>query len=124
MPINKPSTKVFFDDERLRIRFKQLVAEVQTSMTRRLEAFIKFDVRYWEQTGQPFNFDEVKDEPDIKPLISKALSGDALNDCEVSLLAEGLGMTNPKDLFRARNTNPKHGGKKNGHSQSHAECPH
>jgi hypothetical protein len=37
MPIDKPATRVFFDDERLRIRFKQLVAEIQTSMTKRLE---------------------------------------------------------------------------------------
>jgi hypothetical protein len=128
MPINKPSTKVFFDDERLRIRFKQLVAELQTSMTRRLEAFIRFDVNYWERTGQPFKIDDfnesdtVKDSTDLTPLINKALSGDALNDCEVSLLAEGLGMTNPKDLFRARNKNPKHGDKKNGHSENHANC--
>lgn len=123
MPINKPATKVFFDDERLRIRFKQLVAELQTSMTKRLEGFIRFDVGYWERTGQPFNLDEFNSsDTDLMPLITKALSGDALNDCEVSLLAEGLGVTDPKELFRARNNNPKFGGKKDGHPQNHANC--
>lgn len=123
MPIDKPAARVFFDDERLRIRFKQLVAELQTSMTKRLEAFIRFDVGYWERTGQPFNLDEFNpSDPDLMPLITKALSGDALNDCEVSLLAEGMGLTDPKELFIARNSNPKHGGKKNGNPQDHANC--
>lgn len=130
MPIDKPATRVFFDDDRLRIRFKQLVAELQTSMTKRLEAFIRFDVSYWERTGQPFKIDDfngsdtASDSANLTPLITKALAGDALNDCEVSLLAEGLTVPDPKDLFRARNKNPKYKGKKNGHSQSHAECPH
>lgn len=128
MPIDKPATRVFFDDERLRIRFKQLVAELQTSMTRRLEAFIRFDVNYWERTGQPFKIDDfndsdtASDSTDLTPLITKALTGDALNDCEVSLLAEGIGLSDSKDLFRARNNNPKYKGKKNGHPQSHANC--
>ena len=84
MPIEKPATRVFFDDERLRIRFKQLVAEIQTSMTKRLEAFIRFDVNYWERTGQPFKIDDfnesdtAKDSTDLTPLINKALAGDAL----------------------------------------------
>ncbi|NEQ37025.1 MAG: hypothetical protein F6K40_12370 [Okeania sp. SIO3I5] len=52
MPIDKPSIRVFFDDESLRLKFKQLAVVAKISMTKRVIQFIEKDVAFWEQTGE------------------------------------------------------------------------
>jgi hypothetical protein len=66
VPINKPSTRVFFDDEDLRVKFKQLVAQLRTSMSQRLIQLIKADVSTWENTGEPLNLDVLQTDREIK----------------------------------------------------------
>ncbi|MGB3189695.1 MAG: hypothetical protein WBB43_09765 [Limnoraphis sp.] len=66
MPINKPSTRVFFDEENLRVKFKQLAAQLRISMSQRLIQFIKADVSTWENTGEPLNFDLVQSQREIQ----------------------------------------------------------
>ena len=57
MPIDKPSIRVFFDDESLRLKFKQLAVVAQTSMTKRVIQFIEKDVAFWQQTGEILDLD-------------------------------------------------------------------
>ncbi len=57
MPIDKPSIRVFFDDESLRLKFKQLAVVAKTSMTKRVIQFIEKDVAFWEQTGGILDLD-------------------------------------------------------------------
>ena len=57
MPIDKPSIRVFFDDESLRLKFKQLAVVAKISMTKRVIQFIEKDVAFWEQTGEILDLD-------------------------------------------------------------------
>ena len=61
VPIDKPSIRVFFDDEDLRVEFKQLVAVDRSSMSRRLMRFVAMDVAYWKKTGKPVELEDLFD---------------------------------------------------------------
>ncbi len=63
MPIgpNSTSIRIFLaeEDVKYRKKFKQLVAEAEMSMSRRMAILIKKDIEYWEATGKALEWDKL-----------------------------------------------------------------
>ena len=63
MPIgpNSTSIRIFLaeEDVKYRKKFKQLVAEAEVSMSRRMAILIKKDIEYWEATGKALDWDKL-----------------------------------------------------------------
>ncbi|NES01721.1 MAG: hypothetical protein F6K22_02115 [Okeania sp. SIO2F4] len=63
MPIgpNSTSIRIFLSEEDVKFRkkFKQLVAEADTSMSKRMAILIKKDIAYWEATGKILDWDKL-----------------------------------------------------------------